>query len=395
MSPQSRRYISPMDWAETIWNAEAGSKTAQLKLSRFELEVAREAQKIAQTKDFQRAFYDKVPPSKSFDEYFRKRIVDAESVVDQAKSQAQIAMKAQVKEWEMSQASLNELKKQKTKLNELLLKNDRKGIVKLVKAYLPWALMEPTERNIWRQWLEAIENPDPKRARLVFRGLGNRILRDGAGKPNGAALAQVLNGAEGHDTEKLNVLADLRQRIGRETSKPRGVLESKTPQPNLSALNDEGVTISRIMANHAINSDGSPLQSFSTFNVAQRFSHGKENVTYGAFLIDERRLTPNFAAYGSEAEFLVPLFVFPDEVAAMTDVPKRSRVELEKAEKQFWAQVEAKAKAQGIPIDNVRRTHLEINNRAFRIAAVRNFGLASGHSAYNTCSSAFKTIFDN
>jgi hypothetical protein len=73
--------------------------------------------------------------------------------------------------WRSNTGALDKFEDRQEKLDDLILKNDRAGLRKMLEAYLPWAVMEPVEANTWRIWLDAIETPDPTKMTVAFRGL--------------------------------------------------------------------------------------------------------------------------------------------------------------------------------------------------------------------------------
>ncbi len=81
-----------------------------------------------------------------------------------------IKNKIQTAEWETQKAKFPNLEAQTEKLNHLIARNDRAGVAKLLEDYLPWPLMEPTEKKAWSTWIESIRNPDPSNKELIFRG---------------------------------------------------------------------------------------------------------------------------------------------------------------------------------------------------------------------------------
>ncbi|HAR42964.1 MAG TPA: hypothetical protein DCS07_10105 [Bdellovibrionales bacterium] len=363
----SRRFSSPMEWAETVWNAQAGSKAAELKLTRFELDAARNAEQKLPS-----------PP------YFQNRIASITKRLKLVHKEAEVESQARKMRWDRTRPDFRVLEKQELKLNALLLKNDRKGVRHLVEAYLPWPLMEPSEQTIWRNWLEAIETPDPKRLKLQFRGLGDDLLqktKDG----KVITLSPVLSRSKGNFTHRLRSLSTLRDQIGAKPSNEQAALTSSLP--------DEGATISRMMTNHAYDAQGSPFLSLSTYDIAQQFDSGKTHMRYGAFLIDERRLMPNFSSVSAEFEVLTPLFVFPDEMLAYAEAPHRKPNASIEAMSELWDQVEARMTKLGVPPEEVMQHHMSLDEKRFRIDAALKFEAMAKPQIGHRCLGALKKAF--
>lgn len=196
---------------------------------------------------------------------------------------------------------------QAEKFNDLLLKNDRKGVADMLNAYLPWSLMEPSERRAWEGWLEAIRNPDPHNQVVGFRGVDQSTdfvqrarLLDGTERF--AFMSTVLTQNQGNYTRRLRSLATRREANGDHSFR-------------LKATDLPHVTLTQTMWNHAIEPTGSNFLSFTTNpEIAESFIGERA----GGFLVvkmDARRLFPNLAnSMVREAEYLAPLVVFPDEV---------------------------------------------------------------------------------
>lgn len=221
------------------------------------------------------------------------------------------------------------------KLNHLVLANDRKGVRKMIEAYLPWVIMEPAEIQFWKTWLDAIEFPDLKNTIVAFRGLDykyDKIQRDAMG--NIALLSTVLTANQGSYTRRLRSLSTNRIKNGNPIFNPVAVrfqnINSLLSKQLISPL------ITKQFRKHAGNPDASSFLSFSLLpNIASGFSSGSikvqkddkttEKVMGGmvAVQIDKRRIFPNLTShYDGERELLVPLIVFPDEIIAFEEGEK-------------------------------------------------------------------------
>lgn len=234
---------------------------------------------------------------------------------------AQFARTQQKKldKWKSETGALDKYEAMEQKLNDLILNNDRKGVRKMLEAYLPWAVMEPVEANTWRIWLDAIENPSKDHTTIAFRGVDydtDKIQRRKTA--NGEVygfMSTVLTKNQGNYTRRLRSLSTNREKNGDIGFKDHG------SQVRSTKMTDQ-------MTAHAINPQASSFLSF-TYNprVAHRFMGQDEekkingkyvDVPTGGFLavkMDSRRLIPNVPSmFSTEIELLAPLIVFPDEV---------------------------------------------------------------------------------
>lgn len=210
--------------------------------------------------------------------------------------------------WKNESGDLDSWEAKAEKLNDLILKNDRREVRRMLESYLPWPLMEPIETAAWRQWLEAIEHPDWTKTTVAMRGVDYETDK-----------MQRRTTVEGEKLGFMSTLLTLNQ--GSYTRRLRSLATSREARLRPSRLNLKPVTISRQMLNHSADPMASNYISF-TLNpkIATRFVGHKERAgRLGGGLLtvrmDSRRLVPNLASrHQGELEFLAPLIVFPDEV---------------------------------------------------------------------------------
>jgi hypothetical protein len=312
----------PYEWVETLANAQAGSLQAKEVLARMELEAIKNIKGTQIGKD-----------SAKTAAYLQSRATHAEELYQQVSKVAKVDLKRREAAWKKTKIIFDELEKNPVKFNDLVANNDRAGVRKMLTQYLPWDLMEPTEKSAWSEWLEAMEHPNTKDAQILFRGMDNDIVISApSGQPG--MLSTVLTKNQGSYTRRLRSLTTLREKIG--TYKNLEVIQSpeliKVPGVNRPSL-------MTAMNAHAINPLGSPFLSLSNNTVAQGFGYNRR----AAFLIDPRRTVPNGMAfsYTSEVESLVPLVIFPDEVVHYVDLRKDPSVYALDNNK-FYAEIEAK-----------------------------------------------------
>lgn len=198
-------------------------------------------------------------------------------------------------------------------LKELVARNDRKGVVKLLKKYLPLQTMGPFERKFWELHLEAMQSPVPFDQRVViYRGMRGGRHNDVMGI-DGISRDEAIRDTRGFIFS--NMFLDGKEHNWNRQLKSLGGNRNGDVGLMDYGVDNQSSSLSTLFANHAGSSKGSPMISFTPdFNVA---SHGTRRI---AILIDPRLLHYNFMSHLlQETEFFVPLFVFPDEVVGIWD----------------------------------------------------------------------------
>ncbi|MBX3042046.1 MAG: hypothetical protein KF789_15175, partial [Bdellovibrionaceae bacterium] len=74
-------------------------------------------------------------------------------------------------DWKKETQAFEKLEARELKLNDLIVRNDRRGVRRLIETYLPWPLMEPAEAHTWKNWLDAVESPRADKTTVAFRGV--------------------------------------------------------------------------------------------------------------------------------------------------------------------------------------------------------------------------------
>lgn len=230
-------------------------------------------------------------------------------------------------QWKSETGALDKLEAMQEKLDDLIMKNDRKGVRMMLEAYLPWAVMEPVEANTWKIWLEAIENPDVKNTTVAFRGLKydtDKIQRrkTSQGEIYGF-MSTVLTKNQGSYTRRLRSLTTNREKNGDLGFKAQKNMKEKSYETMSVKITDQ-------MTAHARNPVASSFISFTYDpgvarrfmgdNITKNINGEKVSTPYGGILVvnmDSRRVVPNIPSmFSNEIELLAPLIVFPDEVVA-------------------------------------------------------------------------------
>lgn len=306
-STELKAFVHPYHWAETVANAKAGSAQAIEKLARLELEAAQLSEDAVR-------FYRKkglfAADKELIEQYLKTRTAHAEELYSEVAKAARLDWKNKKASWERAKSVFASLEKQSLKLNDLVAKGDRKGVRKLIDTYLPWDLMEPSEKKVWKDWLDAIEFPNKDKVKLVFRGMyDDTIMRAQDGTPY--IMSTVLSRNQGNYTRRLRSLSTMREKFGSQA------LRDAYSAYNLPGAKNPG-SVSVLMANHAIEAKGSPFISTASYDVATKF--GPRQI--GAFELEPRRFALNALApdiYLYQKEHLTPLIIFPDEVAYFHD----------------------------------------------------------------------------
>ncbi|WP_374030196.1 hypothetical protein [Bdellovibrio bacteriovorus] len=310
---------SPHSIAELIMNAREGSPSAKARLNFLEARILRST-----------SLWNIVSINLNLSSNeIANQAAALESKQEALDSEAQKHIRKQQKAldaWKAQTGTLDKFEAMQEKLDDLILKNDRKGVRQMLEAYLPWAVMEPVEANTWKIWLEAIEHPDLSKTTIAFRGLKydtDKIQRKQTahGEVYGF-MSTVLTKNQGSYTRRLRSLSTNREKNG-------DVSLKFLSKPEMTKTTDVmSVRITDQMTSHAKDPKASSFISFTYDpSVAMRFmgqdiqKHVKgETVTvpYGGMLVvkmDSRRMIPNIPSmYGNEIELLAPLIVFPDEV---------------------------------------------------------------------------------
>lgn len=321
-------YFSDMrHWAEVFWNAKAGDLEAQLEMKRFEMDAL--AITDSQAKEMIKKTKMNLEPSdliKGLKEKAKEVAAEIEGLEKSVRQQRSIAEKT----WKEGEATRKNWEKAEEKLDDLLKKNDRKGVRALVEAYLPWESMGSVERTAWKQWLEALENPssNPEDKVIVFRGLDseNRLFFSTDGKPGFMAPMLIKN--QGNYTWRMRSYRAKREKFGTmEGMFPGGIGTEKKKASSYTSLMAS-------MRFHSNDPMGTPFLSLSDYGTASRFAD--DGII--AVEVDKRRLLPNTISTYPETERLIPLLIFPDEIKhhkqfgpldTRTDIVKQFREELE------------------------------------------------------------------
>jgi hypothetical protein len=399
---------NPLAWSELKINAAHGSRLAQRELAEIEMQLATAARdskseflllknlgdpqfmrdavlQIAQARGY--AVNSNASPAEVWSEYFEKRL-------DWLKRDFEEKTAAARREWAEHRSKINSpsvrdakaaLEQAPQKLNDLVKANDRAGVARLLETYLSLETMEPFERGLWQEWIEAIRNPDLANRRLLFRGIDKadpvQKVLDQKGRETGYGFfSTLLTKNQGNYTRRLRSYATMRMRFANSLSFDLGISDTMVEVSPLTAT----PKMTDIMINHSKDPKGSPFMSFSLSPIE---AHGWAEPGGGGYLvaqIDARRVLPNVVSYFKhEVEMLVPLIVFPDEVVHFERFPENMSTMMP----QLNEVLERASQKLGRKIDNVERP---VNRTMFQ-DAYRIFGQAHQRLlAAPVCVQAFK-----
>jgi hypothetical protein len=199
----------------------------------------------------------------------------------------------------------------------MVARNDRKGVVKVLRAYLPWEQMAPFEKKFWENHLSVMADPLPLEERIfIYRGIDDDMIQ--VAVDEGAELSKE----EAIREQKIFLMSTM-------MTKNQGTWNRRLR--SLTAMYDKfmgldfqgsseltpGYRITTLFTNHSRDPKGSPYLSFTPkFTVANNFGSKRNTM----FLLDPRSSYFNYASkYTNEVEFLLPLVTFPDELGAVYD----------------------------------------------------------------------------
>jgi hypothetical protein len=298
------QWSNSQSWLEAYTNARAGSKQAMVALAESKVKLS---------------YY--TYGNDNFKEIYQSHVVpDLEQKYAVLNKDARADISARKKQFETRKIIFNELDKAEGQLKDLIAKNDRKAVARLVETYIPWELMEPSEKLFWKEWIEVMENPAPLEKRMfVLRGLdqGQHFL-DAGGKPY--VMSPILINNQGTYNRRLRSMTTM---LDKQFSQSVALSYADDPAWIKKMSTANRLTVQ--MKQHSRDPMGSAFISFTKDpNIAQAFSYNH----VGLFAIDPRQAIPNhMSGYEEEVEILARMFLFPDEsiglMKSSEDIPKQ------------------------------------------------------------------------
>lgn len=290
--------------SELFFNAAQGNLSAQTRVLRWRLSVLSQ---MSVSDEFENQF----PGT-------RRYLQDLKSEY----SQKLVRLKEEAENAEMAARTRYESRDRDVSgnlLGEMILNNDRAGVAKYLEKILPWELMQKSEENSWKLWLEAIKHPDPHNSHVLFRGMSARevgLKKETELGAQRAFFSPMLNRQLDQLEEKIRGIVEKREEFG---DRERAMIRENDPE--------WVVRISDMMKSHSeADRTLSPFVSTTPdLWLAESFVSGGPRFEGQAgkllaIRVDKRRAVANFSTgYSKEFEVLVPLFVFPDEVLSYVE----------------------------------------------------------------------------
>ena len=275
-------------------NAEYGSKRSKMLLAEAEVDA------------MEKVRYEilDVEEGSQIDEYIKSRKSQGEKLVKSVKKELTAENKARKTITDRYKQLLKDLQNAPKKLDDYIAANDRVNTRKLIDSFMPWEEMEPTEVALWTRWLDVLENPATEQSKktLVFRGLGEDLVRE-SDDGGHFLMSKLLTKNQGNYTRRLRSLKTYHGKLG------------KQAQGEVPLKVDSYIAM---MKGHSHDPVASPFLSTSVGDVAEDFADewtGNDDVKkIAAIHIDKRRIMTNLVSDYREAEKLVPLIIFPDEL---------------------------------------------------------------------------------
>ena len=300
------KFKNSLGWMETITNARMGSNISLHSLAELRLHAI---------SDLQYNFYisDLIEEAGTLTQLLKENHAPKlEADFKDLEKLARDDLKTKKAKFEARKVIFDELDTSSNQFKDLIAKNDRKGVAKLVESYLPWEYMEPVEVKYWTEWLDAVRNPIPMEERMfMYRGLdkGQSFIND-AGKAY--LMPPVIIKNQGTYNRRLRSLTTMLDKSISENPQLR-----YSGHKSATKIMSRSSRVANQLENHASDPMGSPHMSFTKdISTAQTFGEGK----IGVFAIDPRLITPNaMSGFQSEVELLASLAVFPDESLGIID----------------------------------------------------------------------------
>lgn len=193
---------------------------------------------------------------------------------------------------------------------DLVAKNDRIGTANLLEKILPWEIMQPLEKKMFKDHLTYMKNPLPIEQRiLLYRGIDKNTIFLDASNQKGTKVFDAIYSSQ---IFLLSHFLDSKKLTSKEFEnfhQTPFLLDFPSKKSNKY---QRATPITTYFQSHAIDSFNSLFLSTTTdMKIAARF--GRDRLAMLA--IDPRLSYTNFASgLKSEKEFLIPFFIFPDEI---------------------------------------------------------------------------------
>lgn len=318
-------YGNPLQWYEAVTNARMGSQNSLHALSEMRLLSIRDGGGNYSGSEI----FGDIDEQKLNAHFKGTYLEEFQEQHKQIEKLAKSEIKTQTENFNLRKQAFDELDNSSKQLKDLVAKNDRAGVAKLIDAYLPWEHMEPIEVNYWKEWLETVKNPVPVHKRIfAYRGLdsGQFFVND-SGKT--FLLPPVIIKNQGTYNRRLRSLTTM---LDKSISKNSGIWINDKSKKIISRSS----RITNQLLAHASDPMGSPHMSFTkSADIASAFGSGK----IGVFALDPRLVTPNaMSGFIGEIELIASMAVFPDETIDVIESEGLSKVQIQNRAKEIVKQ---------------------------------------------------------
>ncbi len=263
-------------------------------------------------------------------------------------------------------------------LKTLIAKNDRKGVAKMIRSYLPWEMMPPFEREYWETQLAIMEDPLPIEKRIfIYRGISDDLINTAIVKGEELTKDQALRE---HKIFLMSTLLTKNQGSWNRRLRSLTAMYEKFIATNSNeSTYTSSARISTMFANHAGDPRGSPFLSLTpAYSIAESFGYNRKTI----YFLDPRSIDYNTSGLSHEYEFLRPMVTFPDELGAVYD--STIHADLDKNEETF----------KKMAIENLDREYgkgkgaalfkkIEANSKSY-FSSVKGEGLLAGSPFFKT-----------
>ncbi len=292
----SNYFKHPMLWAEAALNAEYGSMRSRELLARAEVDAMDELSNFMGYK-FNDSQYAQA--NNRMREYAMTRKEHANKIAKNFKTKVRAENKVRKSVSQNWKELHKALEAQNLKLDDYIAKGNRKKVVELIEAYMPWENMEPTEIAAWTRWLKAMETPPGNDFKVSFRGIGGDLIRE---SDDGGyfLMSKLLTKNQGSYTRRLRSL--------------KTYFDKKLGPKAASEINTNIQSLTAVFKAHSHEPLGSPYLSSSVYSVAKNFASESGGAKMAAIKLSPERSVLNMVSDYGELEEMIPMIIFPDEI---------------------------------------------------------------------------------
>lgn len=234
-----------------------------------------------------------------------KRMVEKYSDLEKAqKTQRRLNRQKRLAQYSLDQKNLAQTFK------DLVAKNDRQKTADLLDKILPWEIMQPLEKKMFKDHIFYMKNPLPLEQKiLLYRGIDKNTIFLDASNQKGANVFDAIYSGQIFLLSHFLDSKKLTQKEFENFHNTPFLLDFPSKKSNKF---QRATPITTYFQSHATDSFNSLfISTTSELGIAANF--GRDRLAMLA--IDPRMAYANYASVlKSEKEFLIPFFIFPDEI---------------------------------------------------------------------------------